>query len=322
MSEVEGAKRFDRVVAILIQLQSKRIVKAQELADRFNVSLRTIYRDIKALEISGVPIYSEAGVGYSLMEGYRLAPVSFTQAEAASFVAAEKLMHKFTDATIRKDFDSALFKLRSVMRSTDKDWFSTIEQGVIINPSEQFNLDVPHALSSLFESIARRTQIHCIYETPGNAERTERTLETVGVFHQHNYWYVLAYCHLREAYRQFRIDRFQKIIQTDIKFSLQHKALNYYLAQNTKEALPTTRVVIEVNRSMCAYVNWERAYHGFIREEFVGHKVRMTFETTSLEQGFVRWYIMFADQARIIEPAQLKDRVEELLQLQLERLKN
>src|SRR5690606_10008011 len=69
--------RFDRIVAILVQLQSKRIVKAQELADRFEVSLRTIYRDIRTLEASGVPIISEAGIGYSIMEGYRLPPVMF-----------------------------------------------------------------------------------------------------------------------------------------------------------------------------------------------------------------------------------------------------
>ena len=70
----DSLKRFDRIVAILIQLQSKRIVKAQDLADRFEVSLRTIYRDIRTLEASGVPIASEAGVGYSSMEGYRLPP--------------------------------------------------------------------------------------------------------------------------------------------------------------------------------------------------------------------------------------------------------
>jgi biotin operon repressor len=84
----ETPKRFDRIVAILIQLQSKKIVKAQELADRFEVSLRTIYRDIRTLEASGVPIYSEAAVGYALMEGYRLPPVMFTREEVSSFIAA------------------------------------------------------------------------------------------------------------------------------------------------------------------------------------------------------------------------------------------
>ena len=81
---LDTVKRFDRIVAILIQLQSKRIVRAQELADRFDVSLRTIYRDIRTLEASGVPIVSEAGVGYSIMEGYRLPRLQRTAEPAAA----------------------------------------------------------------------------------------------------------------------------------------------------------------------------------------------------------------------------------------------
>ena len=94
---IESMNKFDRIVAILIQLQSRRIVKAQDLADRFNVSLRTIYRDIRSLQTAGVPIASEAGIGYELVEGYRLPPVMFTREEASSFVAAEKLMQFFFD---------------------------------------------------------------------------------------------------------------------------------------------------------------------------------------------------------------------------------
>jgi len=92
---VDIKKRFDRIVEILIQLQSKRVVKAQELADRFDVSLRTIYRDIKSLEQAGVPLIGEAGMGYSIMDGYRLPPVSFSKEEALCFVATEKLAEKY-----------------------------------------------------------------------------------------------------------------------------------------------------------------------------------------------------------------------------------
>src|SRR5215216_6438471 len=111
----ESPKRFDRIVAILIQLQSKKIVRAHDLADRFDVSLRTIYRDIRTLEVSGVPIYSEAGIGYSLMDGYRLPPVMFTREEASSFIAAEKLMEKFADRELATLYSSATFKLKAIL---------------------------------------------------------------------------------------------------------------------------------------------------------------------------------------------------------------
>jgi predicted DNA-binding transcriptional regulator YafY len=78
--------KFDRITAILIHLQSKRLVTAQELSDRFEVSLRTIYRDIETLLNAGVPIIGEVGVGYSMMEGYRLPPIMFTQEEAIASI--------------------------------------------------------------------------------------------------------------------------------------------------------------------------------------------------------------------------------------------
>ena len=93
-------KRFNRVIAILIQLQSRKIVKAKDIADRFKISIRTVYRDIQTLEEAGVPIASESGIGYSLMEGYRLPPVMFTNTEAIAFITAEKLIEKFTDKSM------------------------------------------------------------------------------------------------------------------------------------------------------------------------------------------------------------------------------
>ena len=94
--------RIDRIAAILIQLQSKRLVKGNEIAERFDISLRTVYRDIQTLIEAGVPILSETGIGYSIMEGYRLPPIMFTREEALAFLTAEKLVQQFTDETTSK----------------------------------------------------------------------------------------------------------------------------------------------------------------------------------------------------------------------------
>src|SRR5688572_17190922 len=125
--DTETLNRFDRIIAIFIHLQSGRVVKAQDLADRFQVSLRTIYRDIRSLEASGVPLCGEAGIGYSLTEGYRLPPIMFTQEEAGSFVAAQKLMQKFSDKTLGASFESALYKVKSVLRGHAKDRVAALE---------------------------------------------------------------------------------------------------------------------------------------------------------------------------------------------------
>jgi len=316
----DSPKRFDRIVAIFIQLQSKRIIKAQELADRFEVSLRTIYRDIKTLEASGVPIYSEAGVGYSLIDGYRLPPVMFTQEEATSFVAAEKLMQQFTDKLMHEHFSSAMYKLRAVLRTNDKDWIANIEPQVIMRSSikKKFNEQVPHALATLFESIARKTQVELYYEAIDADCPTWRTIEPVGVFHQDGFWYVIAFCHLRTDYRQFRIDRVAAIKQTDQAFTQKHEPLDYYLQKNEKPA--TTRVRILVTPYIAKYLRWERHYHGFLKEEQMGDKLALTFETRDLENGFARWFMMYGDHAEILEPLSLKERIKELLTLQLQQL--
>lgn len=315
----ETPKRFDRIVAILIQLQSKKIVKAQELADRFDCSLRTIYRDIRTLEASGVPIYSEAGVGYALMEGYRLPPVMFTREEVSSFIAAEKLMQKFTDPSLGTHYASAMYKLKSVLRSTDKDYLSNIESRVVMQTAEpMFNDNSPNTLAVLFEGIAEKKQILLSYKTLDKDETTQRNLEPVGVFHDNNNWYFLGYCHLRKDYRQFRTDRIQEIKKTEIDFTIEHDSLETYLKKT--EAHPTTKVRISIEKKIAPYVSFDRKYYGYVSEKEVDGQIEMTFMCHDIENGFPRWFLMFADYATILEPERLKTRTLELLELNIERL--
>lgn len=316
----ESPKRFDRIIAILIQLQSKRIVKAQELADRFEVSLRTIYRDIRSLESSGVPIYGEAGVGYSLVDGYRLPPVMFTREEASSFIAAEKLMQTFIDKELGQHYASAMFKLKSVLQNSDKDWVSTIESKVLIQQptGKLFNENVPDAMTILFKSIADKTQVKLLYQAYEAEETSERIIEPVGIFHDNNNWYVFGFCHLRNDYRQFRADRIQGISKTAIPFSKEHNSLETYL--NKQNECPTTRVVLLVNKKIAKYLSNEKKYHGFISKKTIGENVEMTFLSRDIENAFPRWLLMFADYATIIEPQRLKDRTLELLETYKEHL--
>jgi len=315
----ESPKRFDRIVAILIQLQSKKIVKAQELADRFDCSLRTIYRDIRTLEASGVPIYSEAGVGYALMEGYRLPPVMFTREEVSSFIAAEKLMQKFTDPSLGTHYASAMYKLKSVLRSGDKDYLSNIESRVVMQTIEPlFNDNSPNTLSILFEAIAEKKQILLTYKTFDKEETTQRNLEPVGVFHDHNNWYFLGYCHLRKDYRQFRTDRIQEIKKTDLDFTIEHDSLETYLTKT--ETIPTTKVRILIEKKIARYLAHEKKYHGYVSEKEIDGQIEMTFMCRDIDNGFPRWFLMFGDYATILEPETLKIRTLELLEVNRKRL--
>ncbi|WP_411029879.1 helix-turn-helix transcriptional regulator [Spongiimicrobium sp. 3-5] len=305
-------KRFDRIIAILIQLQSKRIVRAQELADRFEVSLRTIYRDIRTLESSGVPIVSEAGIGYSIMDGYRLPPVMFTREEAGSFVAAEKLMQKFTDKALGAYYESAMYKVKSVLQGKEKDWINALESQVRINPAQDlFNESISDALEILFESIAEKTQVFLKYQSLREEDPRERIIEPVGLFHENNFWYVLGYCHIRADYRQFRTDRILKISRTGHSFLQEHPSLDEL--RSSCELLPKTKIRISVDQKVARYLSAGRNQYGFVSEKTVKDKIEMTFMAPHMEHGFARWYLMFSDYATILEPETLKDQIKDML---------
>jgi predicted DNA-binding transcriptional regulator YafY len=316
----ESPNRFDRIVAILIQLQSRKIVRAQDLADRFDVSLRTIYRDIRTLESSGVPIYSEAGIGYSLVDGYRLPPVMFTREEASSFIAAEKLMQQFPDKELGEHHTSAMYKLKAVLKSADKDLVADIENKVLMrNPTVQFNKNAPNALAQIFRSIGEKKQVMLLYEAIAANEPTERIIEPVGVFHENQNWYIFGYCHLRKDYRQFRTDRVHDIKLTEIPFKISHDALENFLNKTKTEDF--TEIKIVVDKYVAKYLKYDRKHHGFISEKEVGDYMEMTFLSRDIDNGFARWFMMFPDHATIIEPESLKTRIAELLQAGLEKLK-
>lgn len=306
-------KRFNRIVAIYFQLQAKPVVKAPDLAAQFAVSQRTIYRDIKALEQAGIPIYGEAGIGYGLVEGYRLPPAKFSREEILTLAAAEKLMQKFVDPDLFRHFSSALNKIKAYLRYSDKLNVHLLEENLLMGSlTHRFNENVPSALSILFDSIAQQTLVSMDYQSSSSTTPSQREIEPVGVFHQGNYWYFIAYCHLRKEHRQFRIDRIQKIRLIGTPFTQTHKPLSHYLKKED-ERPPTVTIRISVPLTYARYMEWERPYYGFVSEEKTDNGVIMTFACSNMEEEFARWYLMFADRAKILEPEILKERVKELL---------
>lgn len=301
--------RFDRITAILIQLQSKKVVKAQDLADRFDISLRTVYRDIRTLEEAGVPLYGEAGVGYSIVDGYRLPPIMFTQEEAMAFLTADKLMEKFTDSSLQKNFSSAMYKVKSVLRGTEKDLVENLEEQIIVKNRVRNNTPPGNILDVLLKAIAEKKNVKMVYRAFGNEDNSERIIEPIGIFHEHENWYTIGYCHLRDAYRQFRADRIIDIRLTD-ESQKERTSLKEFqaLREDMKASLTLQKTIIRVDKSIALYLQEHRHYHGFVSEIITEDHVEMTFLTQSIEH-FARWFIMFADQAEIIEPQSLKDQV-------------
>lgn len=305
--------RIDRITAILIQLQSKKLIRAQEVADRFSISLRTVYRDIKTLEEAGVPIIGEAGQGYSLMEGYRLPPVMFTREEAISFLTAEKMMDKFTDASLRREYHSAMYKIKAVLRGAEKDLLEDMDAHieVVDNPYLPKRDQNQSHLQAILRSITDQEVIDIGYFANKSQEYSNRELEPVGIYYHGNYWYLVAYCRLRKDYRNFRTDRISYINRTAKKITSKHPSLQSFIQglQKEKALIP---VVIRVEKSALPYFGEQKYYNGFLSQQEINGQVEMTFLCRSL-MGFARYFLLFGEYAEIVRPAELKSLIKDNL---------
>ena len=303
--------RIDRISAILIQLQSRRVVKAQDIANRFDISLRTVYRDIKTLEEAGIPLIGEAGVGYSIMDGYRLPPVMFTKEEATAFLTAEKFVEKLTDTSTSGHYQSAMFKVRAVLKSQEKDMLESMDGNIEVFKGHRNTIiaDNDH-IQTILNSIAAKQVLALEYFALHSQENTQREIEPVGIFFLESFWHAIAWCRLRNDYRDFRIDRIKQLKTTDKKFLNQHPTLKDYIAHTAKVKHMET-VVMRVEQSVYSMLSQQKYYSGFVSERNVDGMVEMTFLTSSLE-GFARWFVMFGDSAEIISPDKLRERVFEI----------
>ncbi len=302
-------KKLDRVTAILTQLQSKPIVRAQDLAAKFDVSIRTIYRDVKTLENAGIPIIGEAGSGYSLMDGYKLPPIMFTKEEVLSFITAEKLMQKFSHQSLGNHYQTAMEKVRSVLRHSDKNLIQNIEKQIhVFNDHTQPGDTVKNVIPTILESIADKTQLVIEYKTVDSTV-TKRTVEAVGVFFEFNYWYIMAFCTLRKDFRQFRVDRILQIFKTQTLFSQEYGQINDYRRYSNGEK---TRVRLLVDKKIIGHIVNSRRYYGFIEETETENGIEMIFDTEWIDEGFPRWVITFADYATVLEPESLKTKLRNL----------
>lgn len=312
----DSLKKINRIIAILTSLQARRIVKAQDLADRFGVSLRTIYRDVKTLESAGVPILSEAGIGYSLVEGYRLPPVMFTREEAGSLVTGEKLMRSFSDKSLGDHYQAAIVKIRSVLKSYDKEWLDTLEETIQVRPPKAlFNSEIEDSLHTVLHGIADRKSVILEYKAITDII-SEREIEPVGVFHENNNWYILGYCLLRGDYRQFRTDRILAIQGTSNRFTRRHGKLSEYL--HHAESFPRTTVRLLADPKIMRYIVNSKLQYGFVAEKLTDEGMEMTFHTIEIAEAFPRWILSYGDYIRVLEPQELKDHVRRLLQRMVE----
>ena len=305
---------IERLNAILIHLQSKRIVKASEIAERFEISLRTVYRDIRTLEESGVPIGAEAGVGYFLMDNYKLPPVMFTKEEASALLFGEKLVEKMSDDGMKTEFCSALFKIKAILNPEEKDRLEKLYSQISVldytSSNENFNRLF---LGEIQQAMVSKQVLEIDYQAGYGAPATKRVIEPIGLCNYSRRWHLFAWCRLRSEYRDFRLDRIQdlKISQENFK-GKQHISMDEFIRQlNVISDKANISLILKTDR--IKLINESKYWYGFTEEEKIDDRTsRLRFANNEL-RGFATWIISSGSYAKVEEPEELKQIVDQYI---------
>lgn len=233
-------KRLSRLTAIITQLQSRRLVTAAKLAEKFDVTVRTIYRDIRALEDAGVPVYTEEGKGYSLMEGYRIPPVMFTENEANAVITAEFLIQSCRDESLIREFTSAVQKLKAIIPDQLKTRVETLEERIGITKTYTDLSVKSKCLLDLQKALIERRVIKIIYTSKSNL-KSERELEPFAIYCSANGdWLLIAHCRLRKEFRTFSLTGIEEIHATNENFEPSALTFAQYLKKYYGNKIPLT----------------------------------------------------------------------------------
>lgn len=300
--------RLDRLTAILIQLQSKKIVKAAEIADRFEISLRTVYRDVKSLMEAGVPIGSEAGTGYFIADGFHLPPVMFTEEEASAMMMAGKLVERMTDQSVQSSFVGALYKIKSVLNEAQKDHLESLQDHIeVLKPQMAIPAQSGNFLTDLQKAVASKHVLKLNYVSNNQNELTERHVEPIGLFYYSAAWHLIAWCRLRNGFRDFRCDRIKQLKPTGEVFQPRSiSTMQEYFNSLQQANIEMKSAVILFDRKEAQYVQNSRHYFGFVSEEIIDGQVRMNFLTADLNI-MARWLLSYGRGVEIESPQELKE---------------
>ena len=220
--------RIDRLFGILTLLQSRKYVPAEKIADKFKISVRTVYRDVKALCEQGIPVSFEQHKGCFVVQGYFLPPVSFNTEEANAMLLMEKLVYGFADKSIQQHYSTALNKVKAVLGPAQKEKLNSLNDNMKLQIPECFKQNFEH-LSVLQIAIGSKHILEIDYKN-NKEEISKRRVEAIGLIFYALNWHLIGWCHTRNDYRDFRVSRILKLKDTTLEFKKKdHIVLNDYM---------------------------------------------------------------------------------------------
>ena len=305
--------RTDRLLGILLELQARGERRAVDLAQTFEVSVRTVYRDVQAIAQTGVPVVATPGKGYRLMEGYFLPPLSFTADEASALVLGGEFVGARVDPELRRAADDAVRKLVAVL-PPDRRAAVDRRRRARLCPSFGRAADDPR-LAPLRAAIGERQAVRLLYHALRRPGPEERVVEPVSLVYFHETWYLAAYCRRRRASRLFRLDRVDRLDLLDERFELSER---HAVGPEPAEARPSsTEIRVRFDPSVERWVR-ECQPWGFIREEPDPAGTVFVYALRD-ERALLGWLLSWGAAAELLEPPDLRARLVQEARAILER---
>lgn len=290
-------------------MQAKKRVHLHDLAAHFEVSERTIFRDIAALSELGVPIITYRGEGYALLEGFFLPPLILTEGEASALLLGARMLANQADGQLVQSADDALAKLRAILPDKTLNKVEALSETIrFLMPEQKFNLDDAQ-LTQLREAILDKRVVRLTYHSYTRKETTQRDVEPHELVYSNGIWYMRGYCRLRQAVREFRLERIDAM-----------QMLTEHFVPREVPAPARTYEIVQI-RFPEASARWVREYqhYTFQNEISDGASIIMTYHPEGAHE-MVPWILGWGAQAEVLAPASLRKRIREVAENLLNKL--
>jgi predicted DNA-binding transcriptional regulator YafY len=310
--------RTDRLLAIVLELQGKGRQRAEDLAATFETSKRTIYRDIQALGEAGIPLISIPGQGYSLMKGYFLPPLSFSSDEATMLLLGSDFMAQNFDAQYRQAAQSASRKIEGVLPEHLREEVHYLQSSIrFIAAASMESTREAEMLRQLRRAIIERTTVRFRYHTrharEGQSEQNTRAANPYGLIHMLNSWHLVAYCHMRQDIRNFRLERMDELVLLPQTFERPED----FTMRARRSNEPNTFVVrVLFDQEIARWVRESRSYFT-VHEEETPAGLLVTLKIRQ-ESEILQWLLSWGRHAQVLEPQSLCQRLAEEAQAMLQ----
>ncbi|MEW6127677.1 MAG: YafY family protein [Acidobacteriota bacterium] len=294
--------RTDRLLALVFELQRGGIRRAEDLAEKFSITKRTVYRDIQALCETGVPVISLPGQGYALMEGYFLPPLSFSTDEATMLILGSHFVADHFDSQYKTAAQSASRKIETVLSTKRREEVRFLQNSIELVPMG-VNHEENDNLRKLRRAIIESRTTHIVYNGRYSPEQSSREVDPYGLVHYTGNWYLVAHCHLRQAFRNFRLDRIESLTLLDKTFI---RPADFTLEQIERDE---RQIIIRALFDK-AIENWVREWRSYYVDEMQSTAEGLLVTLRVHHENEVwNWLMSWGAQVQILEPESLRFRV-------------